>query len=504
MASIEKSDFQLGRLLQGIVPMEGVNRSGTNIEVKGLASNSRLVKAGDLFIACRGEQQSRVAYIEQAVRSGACAVLAEADVAAQVSDCQVPLLVGDGLASKVGPLAARFYAYPSTQQTVIGVTGTNGKTSVGYLLAQAFSVNAKSGLIGTLGYGIFGDLKNSANTTLGAIELQKVLAELLAKGANTVVMEVSAHGIDQYRINGTEFNVGIFTNLSRDHLDYFHDMDGYAASKRRFFTDYSMDHLVVNLDDPFGCELIDLVSDKNIKILGYSLGISEYTDFPVLTAEVHTKNGGAICLDIRSPWGDGRLQSELLGEFNAANLLASVGALCLLGIPFSDALLRISACEGIPGRMQQVSGENTPLVIIDYAHTPDALHKVILATREHCQGKLYCVFGCGGDRDRGKRSEMGTAVSHADHVILTTDNPRYEDPQQIMADILAEVAEDDRYIVKVDRKDAIYHAIQQAQLGDVVVIAGKGHEGYQETAGVRYPFNDRLFAMDAIKDGRWE
>ena len=465
------------------------------VYVSGLATHSRKTKSGDLFIAATLGGNSGKLYINDAVKAGATAVVVESGAVPDPYLCPVPLYRIRNLWAKTGIIAARFYRHPSSAMTVIGVTGTNGKTTVSHLLAQSLTAPDKGvcGLIGTLGYGTPDHLAPGPNTTPEPVTLQGLLADMRGRNIRQVVMEVSSHGLDQQRIAGVEFDLAILTNLSRDHLDYHVTPENYAAAKRRLFTDYQISQAVINLDDNFGRSLAGALKAE---VAGYTLNPdpecgTKYRH-PVVSGSIVAYREGKMHMEVDGPWGRTLLVSPLLGRFNAYNLLACLSTLCLLGHPLDDAVSRLSACRRIPGRMEYFGGDRQPLVVIDYAHTPDALEQVLETLKAACRGKIYCVFGCGGDRDQGKRPLMGTvAERYADHIILTSDNPRSENPDLIIRDILGGIRNNSKVTVVMDRAAAIAHALAAAGDNDMVLIAGKGHEDYQEIAGRRRPFSDQ-------------
>lgn len=303
-------------------------------------------------------------------------------------------------------------------------------------------------------------------------------------------MEVSSHSIDQGRINGIDFEIGIFTNLTRDHLDYHGTMEAYAAVKKRFFEEALLRHAVINMDDKLGKEIVTAISSQK-NCVGYSIDKKISASIPMVWADQINLTDSGILATVHTPWGMGELRSSLIGQFNLSNLLAVLTALCLMDVPLSTALACLSQLLPVPGRMQTMGGNDQPLVVVDYAHTPDALEKVLIALRQHCQGKLYCLFGCGGDRDQGKRPLMAAiAERYADIVVVTDDNPRTEDPRRIVKDILTGFGKPENVIIEHDRSKAIHHIIECAILGDCILIAGKGAETYQQIGNTKIPFND--------------
>lgn len=468
-----------------------------DIHVTGITTDSRKINPGDLFVAYRIGEHSSVPYIADAVKAGARAVVADAGSLPEIFPCAVPLYRIDQLYKVIGIISDRFYDHPSSDMTVIGVTGTNGKTSVSHLLAQSLSDSQDKmcGLIGTLGYGTVDNLIPGTHTTPEAIALHALLADMRDQNIKQVVMEVSSHGLDQYRIKGVEFNLAVFTNLSRDHLDYHQSMDVYADAKRRLFTDYGTGKVIINMDDQFGRKLMTELP-QGVESIAYTLDRETYYKYQdnhqMVYGNILPDPSGKVTMELKTPWGAGNLSSNLSGRFNASNLLACLSSLCLLGHTLPDAIRRLSGCKGIPGRMELFGENKHPRIVVDFAHTPDALEHVLSALKSSCDGKLFCVFGCGGDRDKGKRPLMGAvAAKYADVIVITSDNPRFEDPEAIIKDIIAGIKNSDNVMVEIDRERAIHNTIKIASHNDVILIAGKGHEKYQETAGVCRPFSDQ-------------
>jgi len=480
----------LSQLLEGILEVPAAQ----DREVRGLTLDSRQVVEGSLFCALAGGRARGHDYVQDAVARGAVAILAESDegVAAEQASIGVPYLVIPRLREKLGIIAARFFAEPSQHMQVVGITGTNGKTSVSRYLAQAFSVDAPSGVIGTLGNGVLGAETVASHTTPDAITLQALLAQQWQQGVQHVAMEVSSHGLDQARVNGVAFDTAVFTNLSRDHLDYHGGMDEYAAAKARLFAWPGLKHAVLNFDDPFGVKLLEQLP-AGTRAVAYGLAPrSVAADVQWLWATRITTSLDGIEVAVQSSWGEGRFHTGLLGRFNVSNALAVLATLLVSGVEFETALGRMALLRPVAGRMERFGGDGLPMVVVDYAHTPDALEQVLRALREHCQGRLWCVFGCGGDRDAGKRPQMGAiAQQYADRVVVTNDNPRGEAPSAIAEAILAGMQERTAARVQLDRAAAIDQAIREAAAGDVVLVAGKGHEDYQIIGGQRLRFDDR-------------
>ena len=462
--------------------------------IDGLSMDSRKVRPGDAFIAVAGRMTHGLAYASEAQARGARVIIH--DGLAAVPELDIPALRVDGLGGMLSRLAARFFHAPSEQLTIAGVTGTNGKTSTAHFIAQAWQrTSGKAGLIGTIGYGALPRLVKADLTTPDAISVQRMLSECIDEGVESVAMEVSSHALEQGRCADVAFDAAVFTNLTRDHLDYHGSMEQYAAAKRRLFTDCRPRFAVINADDAFGRSLIAELAGK-AEVLSYGTnGSSE------LRAGVLQMDASGMVLNVTSPWGDGKLHAGLLGRFNVSNLLAAAGTLALLGMPWSQVLHQLELMEPVPGRMHCLGGEfDQPLVVVDFAHTPDALKQALTALRAHLHGRLTCVFGCGGDRDRGKRPMMAAvAESLADRVVVTTDNPRGEAPQDIFKDMLAGMNSPGDALVITDRRAAIRQAILESHSGDIVLVAGKGHETYQESNGQRVPFSDEAAVRDVLE-----
>jgi UDP-N-acetylmuramoyl-L-alanyl-D-glutamate--2,6-diaminopimelate ligase len=469
------------------------------VKINRLTSDSRKVAPGVAFAAYPGVRLDGRNFIAQAIERGASAVLWERDGFAWPADFDVPNLGVAALKNWVGEIASSVYGDPAQRLWTLGVTGTNGKTSVAHWLAQCLSGQGKKcALVGTLGNGFSGELTTASNTTPDAIELHAALADYLVHGAQAVAMEVSSHGLEQGRVNGVKFDVALFTNLSRDHLDYHGDMASYARAKLKLFAMPGLKHAVINLDDPIGA----LIATRTVRaagVIGYGFSAFPQFDFPSLRASGLVLAERGISFNVTSQWGSGVVAAPVIGRFNAFNLLAVLGGLIASGVPFASAVALIAAIEPVAGRMQRLGGGASPLVLVDYAHTPDALEKTLEAAREIVapQRRLICVFGCGGERDRGKRPLMGEVASRlADRVVVTSDNPRGEAPEAIIAAITAGMRSG--YQVVADRGQAIAVAIAEAAPGDVILIAGKGHENYQEIQGRRLPFSDIEAAREAL------
>jgi len=492
MTPVTERDMDLHALFRGF---------GTDVpalDVVDITLDSRTAVRNGLFIACRGTRQHGLDFLGDALRAGVGAVawepggsLRPPELPAGVANIAVP-----ALRERLGEVANRFFGRPSEALKVTGITGTNGKTTVAWLVTRAIGqLGGSAGYFGTLGHGLDGKLRPATLTTPDCISFHRQLRELADAGAGYVLAEVSSHALDQDRVAGVHFATVAFTNLSRDHLDYHADLAAYGAAKARLFAS-GAGTAVINLDDAFGREVAGRLP-AHTQLIGVTLGSA---DRATLRGTLADPTPEGLVLDVGSGTQRARITSRLWGSFNAENLLVAAGILVANGWSLEAAADALSRVAAPPGRMERVpAAPGRPAVLVDFAHTPDALGKALAAVREHCTGKVWCVFGCGGDRDRGKRAMMGTvAAAGADHVIVTDDNPRTEDPQQIIADVLAGVASLDRLQVVPDRADAIARAIRSASPGDAVLIAGKGHETEQVTGESRRPFSDVAVATTAL------
>ena len=466
-----------------------------DVRLTGISLDNRNIEVGDAFVAVQGQVSHGLDYARAAVTAGAVTVIH--DGLQSLPELAVPSVVVTDLGNKLGELASRFYAAPSEQMTIAGITGTNGKTSVAHFLAQSWErVYGNAGMVGTLGYGPVGQLHEGARTTPDALRLQQVLAGCARTGIDRLAMEVSSHALQQHRCQTVQFDAGIFTNLSRDHLDYHTDMADYAAAKRLLFTEYAPSFAIINHDDNYGRKWF---GELNGGMQMLSFGLEEGAE---LRADVRCMDINGMRIRINGPWGSEEVHTCLLGEFNASNLLATAGALALLGMPWNHVLHQIELMQPVPGRMMRLGGEQgQPVVVVDYAHTPDALESALHAVRAHLDGKLVCVFGCGGNRDQGKRPQMGRAAELlADDVFVTSDNPRNESANQIIEDVMAGLEKPGNVTVEPDRAAAIRQAIANCRPGDVVLVAGKGHETWQEIGDQRIPFSDETTILNALGD----
>lgn len=470
---------------------ETVLASCADIVVDGLQMDSRQVKKGDVFFALFGKNHDARDYIDVAIDHGAVAVVADAS-----GDWQglrwagkVPVFAVPGLRSKLGEIAANFYQQPSHAMPVIGVTGTNGKTSCTQFIAQMLNyLGQRCGVVGTLGSGVYPDLKDTGFTTPDPLLLQAALADFRDQHIAAVAMEASSQGLHQHRLQAVEFHTAVFTNLTRDHLDYHGTMQSYAESKRRLFESPDLKVGVVNMDDDHAVVMLNALP-RSARSYTFSVG-SQLAN--VYARKIEYRVDG-FDLEVCTPWGEGVIRCHLLGAFNISNLLAAVTAVMTLPAAYAldDVLKAASAIKAVDGRMVVVGSVDGMTAVVDYAHTPDGLRSALEAVRQHASGKVWCVFGCGGNRDQGKRPLMAeVAESLADHVIVTDDNPRLENADDIVRQIMLGFVRRDAVQVERDRAQAIRLAVSQAGAGDVVLVAGKGHENYQDIGGQRMAFSD--------------
>jgi UDP-N-acetylmuramoyl-L-alanyl-D-glutamate--2,6-diaminopimelate ligase len=492
------------RSLRGL--LDGFSSVVPEGAVHSLALDSRDVEPGSLFLAVRGTAAHGLAYVEQALARGAAAVAWEPAEGVAAPQLSVPTVAVDQLSARAGLVAARFYDDPSARLFVAGVTGTDGKTSTAHLIAQGFdTLGIGCGYLGTIGYGRLTRLDTASHTTLDPVRLQRRLAELLREGVAACAMEVSSHALDQHRVAGVHFAAAVLTNVGRDHLDYHGTAEDYAAAKRRLFADCLPRAAILNRDDAMGARWLQelaLLTPRASALTTYGIGGTRPAGGDYFLAErIETRPDG-LRIGVASNHGEATLDSALLGRFNAYNLLAALAVLTAQGAPFASAVEALAKARTVPGRMEAYAGPGAAArVVVDYAHTPQALTQALSALRPHVRGKLICVFGCGGDRDRGKRPLMGLAAAElADAVIVTDDNPRSEDPTVITGEILADVPNELRMKIEVrhDRAQAIERAVRVAAADDVVLVAGKGHEDYQIYGGERRDFSDRDFVARLV------
>ena len=462
------------------------------LEVSGISSDSRSLRSGDLFLACAGHSSHGLDYIADAVGAGVVAIAWDSSSAdAPASDVGVPMIAIEGLAKRVGEIANRFYARPSETVKVIGVTGTNGKTTVAWLIAQCSErLQQRCAYVGTLGSGIDEIEGGEGMTTPGAIELHGLLANFRDDGAMFAAVEVSSHALAQNRVDGIEFDTVLFTNLSRDHLDYHGDMQNYAAMKSRLFLQCKARDRIINIDSDFGAELAAQCGLNAVTVSTNFDRVANGRPYVFIRSVVVRDNGSQV--RVSSSWGEGEFALPLPGDFNVENAAIVLALMLKQGIPMEQACDVLTTVSAPPGRMQRVAAaQGLPLVYVDYAHTPAAMEAALRALKVHCKGRLWCVFGCGGDRDSGKRPQMGKiAERHADQVVVTNDNPRSEEPSSIITAITAGLSKPGQATIIEDRSAAIAWAIGQAAADDIVLIAGKGHENYQLLDGERLDFSD--------------
>lgn len=465
------------------------------VPVRGIAYDSRKVEPGDVFIAIEGFQTDGHSYVEQAIAQGAAALVVQKPVAAPASVARVQV---PDTRLALAMLSARFYGYPGRRLRLIGVTGTNGKTTTTYLLREIFQrAGSQVGLIGTIANWIGAHRLPVRHTTPESLDLQRLLAEMVAAGVDTVVMEVSSHALTLHRVAGCPFATAVFTNITQDHLDFHKDMADYLAAKKILFQ-MAENFVVINNDDPAAPEL---ARAARAKVITY--GIGQKADLRATDIQVNPRGAS---FQVQTPWGAARLNLKLTGYFNVSNALAALAAGVAHGLPLQIIVQALESVTGVPGRFELIDRGQDFTVVVDYAHTPDGLASILKTARQLPHKRLLTVFGCGGDRDRSKRPLMGEiAARGSDLVVVTSDNPRTEDPLRIIADIeegVQKVRRPGDYVVLPDRRRAIAYAIQTALPGDIVIIAGKGHEDYQIIGTTKFPFDDREEAVRALEKRR--
>ncbi len=507
--------MKLTALIDQLDPIRPASTEGAGlegIEVSDLAFDSREVTAGTLFVALKGAVADGHDFIEAAVQSGACAVLVDEDRLPAV-DVDRPVLATEDTRRVLGSLAEVFYHHPSRDLSVVGVTGTNGKTTTSWMLESLFCADGRSsGLLGTIGYRWGEHQEPAVNTTPESLVVQRLLSRMRDDGVDSVAMEVSSHGLATHRLCGTHFDAAIFTNLTSEHLDFHGDMDAYRQAKAGLFTELlpassaagKQPVAVINIDDPAGEWLEERTADRGVRCTSFGL------NSPAAYRATDVQQGlWGSRFSVVGPDEAFELEIPLLGLFNVSNALGAAVAARVVGVSIEAIQKGFSQLEWVPGRMQRVESETGPTVFVDYAHTPDAIETALSTVRPLAEGRVIIVFGCGGDRDRHKRSEMGRAAADgADVVVVTSDNPRTEDPREIISQTLGELdaeqlrddslAQSESVWTEVDRGRAIAETIAQADEQDVVLIAGKGHEAYQEINGERLPFDDVEQAKAAL------
>lgn len=471
-------------------------RDVPSLPVHGITLDSRSVREGDVFFACLGGRVHGLEHAMQAIGSGCAAIVFDPEGAPEIGELAVPLIAERGLREHLGIVADRFYGEPSRAVDVIGITGTNGKTTVAYMLADCLRrIGTPCAYSGTLGFGL-GDLASSGGmTTPDVFEMHRRLAELRDSGVKGCAQEVSSHALDQGRVNGVHFKVAAFTNLSRDHLDYHETMEAYEKAKARLFIDYAPRIVVINIDTEAGSR-IARASESPVVTVSM---IPDADASLVIRGAEATQHGFELNFD--SVYGSGSFHLPLLGAFNVENAAVVLGILLAYGVEPAAAASALADITPPPGRLELLPSSR-PTVVVDYAHTPDALESALKALRVNTRGRLWCVFGCGGERDKGKRPLMAAVAERfADRVVVTSDNPRHESPEAIIEDIAAGFGSKRPAGVFVDRQAAIAFAIQEAADDDLVLIAGKGHETEQQIGDTRLPFSDVAVATAVLQSG---
>lgn len=492
-------------LLEGMVRPELV----PDLEVHGLHHDSRAIEPGDVFIALPGSRVHGMRHLAQAVDAGAVAVVYDpagggAELARE--EARVPCISVERLSQRLGLIADRFFGEPSKDLQIIGITGTNGKTSCSHFIAEALCNRRPAAVIGTLGWGAPGQLEPTQHTTPDAIEVHSILDSLRRRSYKWVAMEASSHGLEQGRMNGVRLQGALFTNLSRDHLDYHGTMEQYLEAKLRLMRWPDLLFAAINLDDDSADAAVAAVP-TSVRKIGFTRspgreGCVHGVDVLTISDVVHDSAGlafrahfGGLSIPVHVP---------VFGDFNVENLAGTLSVLLGLGHSLAMAARRLEQIRPVPGRMERFIAPIGPAVVVDYAHTPDALEKTLSSLRNHCAGKLWVVFGCGGDRDRGKRPQMGAiANALADRIVVTDDNPRSEDGDAIVADVLEGCSGSNPHVRVIrDREQAIAYAIDGAGEDDVVLVAGKGHESTQEVRGVKHEFSDRAVVQRLLANCR--
>ncbi len=470
------------------------------VEITGIETDSRQVSQGDLFIALRGFTVDGHEYIETAVARGAAAVLVETEISTSVPVIRVP-----DTRRAMAVLANRFYGYPSQELKLIGITGTNGKTTTSHLIGQILADAEKdAGIIGTIGIKVKNKELPVCNTTPDVVELQKSFRLMKDEGAEYAVMEVSSHALHQGRTRGSRYHIAVFTNLTQDHLDYHQTMEKYREAKGLLFSQLGNHYhahkeqnqvAILNADDDASAYFATITP---VQVITY--GVDRPADVRA-TNLIHQADG--ISFELQTFCGSTSICLPLYGTFNVYNALAAITVGLIEGISLNQIKASLEKSTGVAGRFEAVQADQAYTILVDYAHTPDSLENVLTTANSFTKGKLICVVGCGGDRDRGKRPLMANiAAKYSNFTVLTSDNPRSEQPESIIDEMVSGITDvpTNKFTTIVDRKAAIQYAISQAEAGDVVIIAGKGHETYQEIQGIRYPFDDKLVALEAIKD----
>ncbi len=507
MATSEHAKVFLSRLLEGVTVVGDIPA----IEVTGIAMDSRQLTRGDVFLACAGYRSHGMDFLSQAIDAGACAILADVtpewlpEKITEISDSSgIPIIAVSGLGDAVSRIAGRFYGNPSRSFPVIGITGTNGKTSCSQFIANAFEGSRKVAVLGTLGNGFPGELLPTTHTTMDPVSVQASLALLQSRRAEMVAMEVSSHALQQGRVADVAFDMAVLTNFSRDHLDYHGTMADYASAKSLLFKMPGLKSALINADDELGERLIEDLSTTPVRVIAYGTVNDELINESRVDAWIRADAIQALphglAFRIVSSWGDADAQLSLLGRFNVLNAVVAFGVMLECGVGFEQAVSSLAQLKTVNGRMEMFVAEHAPTVVVDFAHTPDALEQALQSLREHAPGKLVCVFGCGGDRDKGKRPLMGkVAEQMADRVLLTDDNPRHEEAAGIIQDILQGMSRPELAVIEPNRAEAIRKAIGDSGEGDVVLIAGKGHEAFQIVGDLKIPFSDQQVVKSVLE-----
>lgn len=489
----------LGDLFRGIDIIK--SRGNLSSAISGISYDSRKVKPGYVFVCVEGYRADGHAYVKSAIDKGAAAVVAQKDV--EVPD-DIPVILVRDSRKALALMGAAFAGFPARKLNVIGVTGTNGKTTTVFLIEEILKkAGYKTGLIGTIMNKIGDKILPVTNTTPESLDLQLLLKEMVDNSVSHVVMEVSSHALELDRIAGVEFDTAVFTNITQDHLDFHLTMDNYLKAKKKLFSELHRDsvkggqkHGIVNIDDPCAQDIREAVSGQVV-----TYGVKRECN--IKACHINLQANG-VTLDVLTPTGDMTLFLHLTGLFNVYNALAAVAVGFVNGIDLRDIKIALESVKGVPGRLEKIDEGQPFTVFVDYAHTPDGLENIIKAAREFTKGRIITVFGCGGDRDRSKRPIMGEIAARlSDYAVLTSDNPRTEDPLMILSDVengIRRVADRGKYSVIPDRREAINFAISMAEPGDVVLIAGKGHETYQQVKDKVLHFDDREVAREALKN----
>jgi UDP-N-acetylmuramoyl-L-alanyl-D-glutamate--2,6-diaminopimelate ligase len=490
--------MQLSTILNNIT-----NVNFSNLDIQNITLDSRKANKGYLFCAIKGHSVDARKFIEQTIKQNVSAILADSDTEDDYIELSndVQIIYIHNLNSKLSQIADNFYQQPSKKLELIGITGTNGKTTISQIICQWNTIlGKKTATMGTIGNGIYGDLKESENTTGSALDIQQNIYDFVNLDAKVATMEVSSHGLVQGRVSALDFDICIFTNLTQDHLDYHKTMENYFDAKATLFTNYNSKYNVINIDDSYGLKLIDKIKDKKSI---FAVSVDKITKTKGFANYIYAKNitysKTGINLDFVSNFGNGTINTKLIGKFNVSNILQSLATMLAAGYSIDELIVSASKLSPVVGRMEVFENTNMPTIIVDYAHTHDALEKALQAARIHTKGNLWCIFGCGGDRDTAKRPLMAqSAEKFADNVIITNDNPRTEDEDIIIKDILTGISSTNPIIIK-DRFEALEYAVENANKDDIILAAGKGHEDYQVIGTQKVHYSDRESAIKLLQ-----